>query len=586
MNKATIMRNGHSPVTRCPVRWFLCLSCVFGCWAGSSVVHADEEVDKAISLFEETQTKHKAGLTDAFERKLKELARDADLSSIELVQEDQKQFLRSGRLPQSAPMKSAVEKYAKALEAAQRKLQITYEARVKAETRAGRLDEARALKTQLDSLVQSGFSSTKNAVPANAPPAVVVPPAQAVTNGYDLLPERVRVLPIAFVPSDQKPPTKPEETLFLRHLRWTQARYATLLEGDTFEFADTPPVLKIIQGRRPLDEYRPGPNRGADIIVAQILDELNLNRFQNPYTFAILLMNSVDSFPEGGGRTINGGTNAGGGMFYIGSGELSRNEHFQCTLQHEIGHAFGLPHVNVYGYNIQNNPSVMSYNPAHHNRGFLPSPTPGILIPEDRRALALNDRVFGKTAFDITHDVPKLYGLYPYVVPIGPMELPGHPNFYPTATTNAGENQGSKADRCLYGVIRPSEGPGLNYDPGNMWHTHHNLTIARATLNITFPFPVEIDGLGIHTQHSAMDHHATHATFAAMDAVPAGPLLDTPLEKFDAEVNFPKTKARQWRLELTPGPSRTIVVRGIRFLNGGKEIYPRMAPYGPLKSIP
>ena len=276
-------------------------------------------------------------------------------------------------------------------------------------------------------------------------------------------------------------------------------------------------------------------------------------------------------------------------MFYVASSELRANDHFQCTLQHELGHSFGLSHADAYGYSQTQSDSMMSYNPAHHNSGLRPSPTPGIFVPEDRRVLALNDRAFANTAFDLKKNIPKNYNIYRYVVPLPPMELPGHPNFYPTATTNAGENQGSKADRCLWGYIRPSESPDPgkihNFDPGNMWHTNHGLTLTQAQLDITFPFPVEIDSLGIHTHHSAMDHQATHAKFSATDAQPVI-LSDSPLDEYDDEIGFPKTKSRKWRLELTPGPSKTIVVRGIRFLNNGKEIYPRMAPYGPLKSIP
>jgi hypothetical protein len=72
----------------------------------------------------------------------------------------------------------------------------------------------------------------------------------------------------------------------------------------------------------------------------------------------------------------------------------------------------------------------------------------------------------------------------------------------------------------------------------------------------------------------------------ATDAQTPIDLADQDLDSIDAELSLPKTRSQKWRLELTPGPSKTIVVRGIRFLRNGKEIYPRMAPYGSLKSIP
>ena len=139
-----------------------------------------------------------------------------------------------------------------------------------------------------------------------------------------------------------------------------------------------------------------------------------------PATRVVLVANPKDNYPVGGGRTINGGLNSGGGFMFIASSELRRNKHFQATLQHELGHAFGLPHPDVYGYDLRANPSIMSYNPANFTDGFRPSRRPGVLIPEDRRALALNKRVFAKATFDPARDLPKGYKLFPKVVPLGP----------------------------------------------------------------------------------------------------------------------------------------------------------------------
>ena len=78
------------------------------------------------------------------------------------------------------------------------------------------------------------------------------------------------------------------------------------------------------------------------------------------------------------------------------------------------------------------NPSLMSYNPTHHTQGFEPSKTPGILIAEDVRALALNRRVFPRLRFDAKTDVPQGYTMQK-IVTLGPMEIPGHP-LIPSAT--------------------------------------------------------------------------------------------------------------------------------------------------------
>jgi hypothetical protein len=440
-------------------------------------------------------------------------------------------------------------------------------------------------------------------------------------DGYDMLPERVGVLPVAFVPRDQAPPQVAQEGVFLKHLAWARRRYGELLNKHTFQFAtaparsapksktsksskssgiadshaakpsptftDSPPTrLKVVRGKFPLETYCSDEDQGAMRIVAEILDHFDLDRFSNAYVFAILFMNAKDRRPLGAGTPLNGGTNGGGGMFFIASGELVRNEHFQTTLQHELGHAFGLAHPDQYGYKMDDNPSLMSYNPRHFTKAFLPSPAPGSFIPEDLRALALNDRAFADTRFVRERDVPADYKLHPYLMPLLPRSIPGHPEFYPTAKSPAGEEMGSKAERCLFGYIRPSEGPGVTYDPLNMWHTHRDLQTPNASLDIEFPFPVEIDGFGVHTQHSALDHEATHVRLTATDATDEETVLDQPLDSIDATLKCRATRARKWRVELTPGRSKTIVVRGLRFLKDGKDVYPRLGPYGPLDDIP
>ena len=51
-------------------------------------------------------------------------------------------------------------------------------------------------------------------------------------------------------------------------------------------------------------------------------------------------------------------------MAVISSFALTRTPNVQSTTQHEIGHAFGLMHVNAYGIDMKSGDSIMSYNPA------------------------------------------------------------------------------------------------------------------------------------------------------------------------------------------------------------------------------
>lgn len=162
--------------------------------------------------------------------------------------------------------------------------------------------------------------------------------------------------------------------------------------GDTFLLNDQ----NIVFGKQSASTYYQKSDRGASLIIFELLTHYQLTRFSCHYVFCVLFVNSQNIIPEGGGCPINGGINQGGGFVHVSSMSLKQNEHFQCTLQHELGHSFGLPHVNAYGYDMSNNPSIMSYNPAHYTKGFEPSLMSGIFIPEDRRALALNKRVFAK----------------------------------------------------------------------------------------------------------------------------------------------------------------------------------------------
>jgi hypothetical protein len=220
----------------------------------------------------------------------------------------------------------------------------------------------------------------------------------------------------------------------------------------------------------------------------------------------------------------------------------------------------------------------MSYSAANFTDNFKPSPTPGVLIPEDRRGLALNDRVFAKTTFDPMRDVPAVYELSPRIVPLGPMTLPGLPEFYPAVTTDAGEAVHSKVANVVMGEIKPSAGPGITYDAKNMWHSE-KLPDRPATLTVTFPFAVELTGIGIHSQHSGGYHEVTAMKLEATDGDDGRLVAEQKVAEIDATVTFPATTGTVWRLTLEPGKSRTLVIRGIRFLNGEREVVPHLVPY-------
>jgi hypothetical protein len=238
-------------------------------------------------------------------------------------------------------------------------------------------------------------------------------------------PKEVKVLPLFFVPKGESPPTARQSADLLKHIIWAQTRYKQLLKGhDTFALAKDKPEVYLAE--RDLAHYRSQDQGAAPQIVDELLRHYKYNRYNCPLIFVAVVVNPHDGFPAGGARPLNGGINSGGGIVELSSYGLDQAANFQSTLQHELGHSFGLPHVDVYGYDMDTNPSLMSYNPTHHTDGFKPSKTPGILIAEDIRALALNRRVFPRLRFDPKSDVPQGYTMQK-IVTLGPMEIPGHP---------------------------------------------------------------------------------------------------------------------------------------------------------------
>ena len=236
---------------------------------------------------------------------------------------------------------------------------------------------------------------------------------------------RVTVLPLFLVRKGEPEPSRDESERLMRHIEWSQKRYRELLGGaHSFELESKSP--EVYRAEHDLNFYRRQPEGAAPRFVAELLRHFRVSRTECRSVYLIVVMNPYDNFPNGGGRPINGGYGTGGGVLTLSSYALDRIPNFQSTLRHELGHSFGLPHVNSYGYSMSGSPSIMSYNPAHHTDGFHDSETPGTLIPEDRRGLAKNQRVFPGLRFDPATDVPAGYRMHGVVV-LKPMTLPTDP---------------------------------------------------------------------------------------------------------------------------------------------------------------
>jgi hypothetical protein len=393
-------------------------------------------------------------------------------------------------------------------------------------------------------------------------------------------PREVKVLPYFFVPRGEVGPTDAQSKKLMRHLEWTRTRYREMLGGrDTFAVAETTP--RVFRASEPLSFYRNQAESSAPRVVSELLRELKLNRYNCPYVLLVVMMNSKDDFPNGGGRPLNGGYNTGGGVIVLSSFNLDRIPYFQSTLQHEIGHGFGLPHVNVYGHDMKADDSLMSYNPRHHTNNFTPSPTPGKLMPEDIRGLTLNRRAFPKLRFDPDKDVPPDYKIAERVVPLGPMVIPGQPDGI-RVTTDSGETYGSKVDNIVQNEIRPSKKTGrVTFDGRVMWQSAKSKT-GWVAVDLTFPYEAELTRLMVHSQHSGQYHPARAVRVSVRrDGGEFRKVAEAELQSVDATVDVPKTKGKAWRLEFKADETGAVVLRGLRFFSGEDEVYPPLVPYEP-----
>ncbi len=387
---------------------------------------------------------------------------------------------------------------------------------------------------------------------------------------------RVSVLAVFVVPQDQAEPSADQRQRLMRHLDWARRRWTELLaRRDSFLIAE--PAPRVVRLAHPLAFYRPLPDGGAPQVLAELLGRLGVDRFTCPWVLVTVVMNPADDYPTGGGRTINGGVDTGGGLVVLSSFALDRIPFFQSTLQHELGHAFGLPHVDVYGYDMRTNPSIMSYDPAHHTDGFTDSPTPGILIAEDLRALRYDRGVFPALAAG-PPAAPPGAGPRPMVC-LGPMEIPGAPSWRIAVTTSSGETYGSRVQNIVAGRLTPSRGPGITFDPAGMWQSD-SAPGSWVEVDAVFPVVVTVDRIGVHSQHSGVYHAAAGVRVEAAVDGRFLQLIARDLSLVDDEVRFAPTAARAWRLSFRAGPSGAVVIRGLDFFSGDEAVFPRCPPSG------
>jgi hypothetical protein len=391
-------------------------------------------------------------------------------------------------------------------------------------------------------------------------------------------PRELKVLPILFVPKGETPPTDDMLKRLQRHLEWSQTRYRELLGNQsTFTIANQQPV--VYKATRNLTFYRAQPEDAAPQIVSELLQELKVNRYNCPYILLTVVINPINNWPAGGGRPLNGGLNTGGGFLEVSSYALVHSPNFQSTLQHELGHSFGLPHVDAYKYDMKQNDSIMSYNPKHHTLGFEASPTPGKLIPEDLRALALNSRALPNVTFDPKKDIPAGYAMAEWIATLGPMKIPGQPDVKVTSTF--GNDFNSNVANIVQGKIQPSKRTGkVTFDPPTMWQSGKTTT-GWVSVDVTFPYSIGLTQVVVHSQHSGEYHAAKAARVSVQEGGRFRKLAESELKTIDDSVAFEKATGKVWRFEFRTDKGGAVVIRGLQFFSGEDELFPPLLPYQP-----
>jgi curved DNA-binding protein CbpA len=384
----------------------------------------------------------------------------------------------------------------------------------------------------------------------------------------------IEVKPVFFVPRGQIAPNPVEIRRLSYHLAWCQERYGEMLNGrDTFTLQKG--AALIHRSRTSLDELKAAAESGAPRITGELLNATRFDRFNCPYIFVTVVMNAVDDFPAGGGRPFNGGFNTGGGIVVLSSFALGKLPNFQSTLEHEVGHAFGLPHVDVYGQNMQTSASIMSYNPAHHTREMQPSRTPGILGPEDLVGLTLNRRAFAKLAGKGDRKVTP-GAARPNVVPLGPMKIDGHPAYELRIATDSGQAFGTKVSNIIQNRISPSAGG--QFDPNSMWQSGKSEG-GMAVVMVTFSSPVTLAAVGVHSQHSGTYNAADHVRVEAQKRDGFQPVADSPVHATDAIVPLlEQSTAKIWRLSFHAANNKEVTLRGLQFFTRNGEIFSPQVP--------
>ena len=77
----------------------------------------------------------------------------------------------------------------------------------------------------------------------------------------------------------------------------------------------------------------------------------------------------------------------------------------------------------------------------------------------------------------------------------------------------------------------------------------------------------------VYSQHSGKAHQVVAAKVFTEDSEPELQCDEKDLKPV-ASLGFKPVESKNWKLELQAGKSKRVVVRGLRFFNGARELFP------------
>ena len=359
--------------------------------------------------------------------------------------------------------------------------------------------------------------------------------------------ERVKVLPVVFVPTDQSALSAIGSSVVSQASCLDAKTVRRNARRHTFEMAKS--TVTTVRGARPLD-YRGRPENGTGHgrRIAKALQSFAVRE-----SLRVLPWSPTRDNYRRRRRTINGGLNSGGGVMFLSSFQLHRNKALSNHPAARLGHGFGLPHPDVYGYDLKSiHRSCRTVRPI--TNGFSRT-TPGVFIP----------RSTGGSLMIASLPVPRSTPNAMFVrgtnyrrrsLPLGPMVLPGLPDFYPRST-DAGEAVPTRS--AMPSAVNQANAGLASPTMPDMWHSD-KLT-KPATLTIRF---VRGGANGHRDSLSAQRTRPPRRRHAArcVSGRRFRQVVKQKLSAVDAIVEFP---APPRRLKLTRArKSKILVIRGIR----------------------